>query len=184
MPRIGKPAPKTTNRTSTPKAAEKASTAKATTKTSGTKASDKIEFPRANWKDPVKLNDTINRAKDRLGLNEHPRGRYTKPEGSTPRPPVVARYGVIRPPVDGGDTRPPRPPVVARYGVIRPPVIDDGSTPPRPPVVARYGVIRPPVDTDPPRPPVVARYGVIRPRPAVETEPRPSTGRTRRGSVE
>jgi hypothetical protein len=94
MPRIGKAAPRTTPKTSTARPAEKASPAKASTKARG---SDKVEFPRANWKDPVKLNDTINRAKDRLGLNEHPRLQHTRPEGTTPRPPVVARYGVIRP---------------------------------------------------------------------------------------
>jgi hypothetical protein len=125
----------------------------------GARAQDKIEFPRANWKDPVKLTGAINRAKQKLGLAEHPRGRYAKPDAGKPqpsKPPIVARYGVIRP-----DVPTPKPPIVARYGVIRPPPID--TEPPKPPIVARYGVIRPPVDSDPPKPPIVARYGVIRP---------------------
>jgi hypothetical protein len=156
MPRIGKPAPKVAARTTKPasKPAAKAKTTKPAAKPAKPKTQDRIEFPRANWKDPAKLTGAIDRARDRLGIGENPRTRHTKPDvvgGHPTRPPVVARYGVVRPPVN-----PPKQPVVARYGVIRPPV-----NPPKPPVVARYGVVRPPVN--PPKPPVVARYGVVRP---------------------
>jgi hypothetical protein len=51
----------------------------------------------------VQLNESITRAKDRLGLSEHPRFRWAKPDAipsQSSGPPVVARYGVIRPPVE------------------------------------------------------------------------------------
>lgn len=182
------------------KSASKTKAASETKKTA--KAKDTGNFPRNAWKDTEKLTGVINRTKDKLGLQDHPRLRHTKvdrdPIGGTPtRPPVVARYGLIQPtpenpgnrppivarygliaPGGGGGVKPPkpsRPPIVARYGLIQPTPENPGN---RPPIVARYGLIAPGggggvKPPKPDRPPIVARYGLIMPRPSIETQPRP-----------
>lgn len=165
------------------------------------KAKDTGSFPRNGWKDTEKLTGVINRTKDKLGLQEHPRLRHTKvdrdPIGGTPtRPPIAARYGLVNPNPGGGGNRPPivarygliapggggtvkppvRPPIAARYGLVNPGNAGGGGV--KPPIVARYGLIAPGgggsvKPPNPDRPPIVARYGLIMPRPGVETQPRP-----------
>jgi hypothetical protein len=175
-------------RSDAPKAAKQVAAKKPKAKTQkkaafGKKTEAKASgFPRTAWENPAALNTAIKKSKDRLGLNDHPRLSHRNPATGQnngppvvmrygvvrpPAPPVVMRYGVIRPPVDnGGGGGTVRPPVVMRYGVIRPPVDNGGGGGTvRPPVVMRYGVIRPPIDDGTGgRPPIAMRYGVMRPR--------------------
>lgn len=151
------------------KSESKAPAKKAASTSKAQKAKDTGGFPRNAWKDTEKLTGVINRTKEKLGIQDHPRLRHTKvdrdPIGGTPkRPPIVARYGLIMPtPTNPGN----RPPIVARYGLIAP--TDPKPTPVRPPIVARYGLIAPGNGggggTTPVRPPIVARYGLIMPKP-------------------
>ena len=126
------------------KAASNAQAKKPASKSAEAKKASSTQFPRAAWKDSNKLETAITKNKDQLGLNDtHPRLQHAKADKKHThpnRPPIVMRYGVIRPPVDNGGGN--RPPVVMRYGVIRPPVIDDGNGN-RPPIAMRYGLIRP-----------------------------------------
>ena len=138
--RSGSPKPSQTSH------ASKAEAKKPAAKKSETKQASGTQFPRTAWKDSNKLEAAITKNKDQIGLNDtHPRLQHAKkPNGGHPtRPPVVMRYGVIRPPVDhGGGGGSVRPPIAMRYGVIRPPPIDDGGGN-RPPIAMRYGLIRP-----------------------------------------